>query len=72
MQLSVRLTPTASQNKIETLSDGTLKVWVTAPPINGAANTALIELLAKQYGVAKTRIRVVRGFKSRTKTIEIK
>ncbi|MDO8625888.1 MAG: DUF167 domain-containing protein [Candidatus Magasanikbacteria bacterium] len=71
MKIAVHLVPTSAQNKIEILTDGSLKAWVTAPPINGAANEALIKLLADYYGVAKSRVRVRRGFKSRKKVIEI-
>jgi uncharacterized protein (TIGR00251 family) len=48
-----------------------LKVRLTAPPVEGAANDALIELLADELDVARRSIRIVAGATSRTKTVEI-
>lgn len=70
MIISVRLQPKSSQNRLE--QDGeTYKAWVPAPPVDGAANEALIKLVAKHFGVAPGRVRIVRGQTSRTKTVEI-
>lgn len=48
-----------------------LKVFVTAPPINGRANQAVIEILAGHFGVKKNQIEIIKGLKSRNKTIRI-
>ena len=67
--LSVRVTPRSSQNKIQREPDGLIKVWLTAPPVEGEANAALCELLAKQLGVPKSRVHVVSGSTGRTKKV---
>lgn len=71
-RIEVRVAPRASRNGIEGWDGaGRLKVRLTAPPVEGAANAALLELLAEALGVAKSRLAVVRGAKGRTKTVEI-
>ncbi|HEX5398895.1 MAG TPA: DUF167 domain-containing protein [Verrucomicrobiae bacterium] len=69
--LAVKLQPRASKNEIgEPLGDE-LKIKVTAPPVDSAANEALIELLAQKLDCARSRIEMVRGHKSRHKTIKL-
>lgn len=69
--LSVKLQPRASRNEIgETLGDE-LKIKVTAPPVDAAANQALIELLAEKLGCSRGRVELIRGQTSRHKTIKI-
>lgn len=70
MRISVRVTPRSSKNTVE-WTPGGLQVRLTAPPVDGAANEALIALLAERLGVAKRDIRVVRGTTSRQKVVEI-
>lgn len=48
-----------------------LKVSVTAPPVEGRANDALVQLLAKEWGVPKRDLAIVGGLKSRDKTVRI-
>jgi uncharacterized protein (TIGR00251 family) len=67
--LSVKLQPRASKNEIGGLLGGELKIKVTAPPVDAAANQALIELLAERLGCACSRIELVRGHTSRHKTL---
>lgn len=67
----VRVQPRSSLNKIERVEAGRLKVWVTAPPAENAANDALCALLAKALAVPKSSVRVVRGHTAREKTVEI-
>jgi uncharacterized protein len=67
--LSVKLQPRASQNEICGLLGGELKINVTAPPVDAAANQALVELLAERLGCACSRIELVRGNTSRHKTL---
>ena len=67
--LSVKLQPRASKNEIgEPLGDE-LKIKVTAPPVDAAANQALIELLADKLGCSRGRVELIRGQTSRHKTI---
>ena len=51
--------------------DGALRVSVTAPPVEGKANAAVVELLADALGVAKSRVRVVLGHTSRDKLVGV-
>lgn len=67
----VLVQPRASRAKLGPVHDGRLKVAVTAPPVDGEANAAVIELLAKQLGVAKSAVEVVAGASSRRKTVRI-
>ncbi len=74
--LRVRLTPKSANDAIgglETTDDGRvhLKVRVRAVPEKGKANRALIALLAKRCGIAKSRVRLVSGETSRLKTVQI-
>ena len=70
--LAVRVTPRASKNEIvEVLSDGTIKIHLTAPPIEGKANEALIKFLAEVLEVPPARIEVVAGAGGRDKLISI-
>jgi uncharacterized protein len=69
-KLSVRVQPRSSKNKIALLEDGTLKVWVNSPPIDGQANEALCKLLSDELSVAKSSVVLVKGHSSRTKQIE--
>lgn len=70
MIITVRLQPKSSQNQLE--KDGeTYKAWVSAPPVDGAANEALIKLDAKHFGVAPSKVEIVRGHASREKVLEV-
>ena len=69
--LSVKLQPRASANEIgEPLGDE-LRIKVTAPPVDAAANQALVELLAEKLDCARGRIELVRGHKSRHKVVKL-
>ena len=72
MRLDIRVTPRASKNEVGGTRDGRLIVRVTAPPVDDAANEAVIELLAKTYGVPKRAVSIVSGHTSRNKTIDIR
>jgi uncharacterized protein (TIGR00251 family) len=69
--LSVKLQPRASANEIgEPLGDE-LRIKVTAPPVDAAANEALIRLLAEKLDCARGFVELVRGHKSRHKVIKL-
>lgn len=68
--LTVRVTPNARDTKVEMDGD-TIKVSVTATPSDGQANAAVVKLLAKALGVAKTRLTLVHGQKARIKTFRL-
>ena len=69
--LEILVQPRASRAKLGPMHDGRLKVSVTAPPVDGEANAAVIELLAKELGVPKRQIEVIAGASSRRKTVRI-
>lgn len=71
IEIHVLVQPRASRAKIGPRHDGRIKIAVTAPPVDGEANAAVIELLARSLGVAKSAIEVVAGASSRRKTIRI-
>jgi len=69
-RISVKVKPRASRDAVEGWKEGSLVVRLTSPPVDGAANSALIRLLAKKTGVARSRIRIVSGDKGRSKVLE--
>lgn len=69
--LSLKISPNASKNEIIKTEDG-LKIKITAQPIDGKANKALVEFLSKQFKVPKTSIEILRGETSKEKTLLIK
>lgn len=70
--LTVRVTPRARRTEVaEILEDGTLRIRVTAPPVEGKANAALIEFLAQALQLRKSRIEIVAGEKGLDKIISI-
>ena len=76
VRLSVRLTPNASRSEIGAVIEGpdggaALQVRVAAPAVDGAANAALIGLLAKSLGLRKSGIAIVSGERARRKIVEL-
>jgi uncharacterized protein len=70
--LALRVTPRASKNEIvEVLSDGTVKVHLTAPPVEGKANEALLKFLAEVLDVPVSRLDIVAGAGGRDKLISV-
>jgi uncharacterized protein (TIGR00251 family) len=67
----VRVAPRASRNRVIGVQDGALRVALTAPPVDGAANEALKKLLAKALGVAKSDVEILRGDRARIKVLRI-
>lgn len=68
--IAVRVTPGARSTRIERADEG-LRIWVTAPPDGGRANTAVTETLARALGVAKSRLILLRGATSRQKLFRL-
>ncbi|RJP77385.1 MAG: YggU family protein [Desulfobacteraceae bacterium] len=64
--------PRSSQNEIKGLHGDALKVRLTAPPVDGAANKMCVAFLAKFFDVPKSNVEVVSGLSSRTKRICIR
>lgn len=67
--LSVRLQPKSAKNEFVAVIGNSVKIRVTAPPIKGAANEACREFLAKTFGIARSRVRILAGAQSRQKRI---
>lgn len=72
IRIEVKVEPRSSGKGISGTMGDVVKVKLTAPPVGGAANEQLIEVLAKATGMKKSSIRIVRGLSSKRKVIEIK
>jgi uncharacterized protein (TIGR00251 family) len=72
MKYRIKITPRSSKNEIVgKLPDGTLKIKLKAPPVDGEANAELIKFLSKEWGVPRSNINIVKGLASKTKLIEV-
>lgn len=70
--LAIRVVPNAPKTQIvSVMDDGTIKIKVAAPPVEGRANAALITYLAKTLSVSESQIDVVAGQKGRNKLVSI-
>ena len=69
--LHVRVQPKASRNAIVCESNGRIRVALTAPPVEGAANSALCAFLAKALGLRKGAVSLVSGQKAREKSLRL-
>jgi len=69
--LSVKLQPRASANEIGQALGNELRIKVTAPPVDAAANEALLKLLAQQLHCPRNRVDIVRGRTSRHKVVKL-
>ena len=70
--LCVKLQPRASTNEIGEPLGGELRIKVTAPPVDAAANEALVRLLAERLDCARGCVELVRGHKSRHKVVKLR
>lgn len=71
MRFSVYIQPRASKNEIAGIHGTGLKVRVTAPPVEGLANEALIDFLSRALEIPRRNVCIVSGFSSRTKVVEV-
>jgi len=71
MKIAVNVVPNAKQAGVLEESENNFRVKVDAPPKEGKANKRLIEVLAQYFDVAKSKIKIVKGEKSRQKIVEI-
>jgi uncharacterized protein len=71
VRFAVRVTPRAAADRIDGVVEGVLRVHVGAPAVEGAANNALVRLLADELGVARRDVRIVAGATSRQKLVVV-
>jgi uncharacterized protein len=70
-RIKVKIITRAKRNQIVGWENDVLKIKLSAAPIDGKANEALADFLSKNWGVAKSEIKIIRGLKSRNKVLEI-
>lgn len=71
VRFTVRLQPRASRNEFAGLHGSALRIRVTAPPVDGLANEALMDFLSQALEIPRRNVCIVSGFTSRTKVVEI-
>ena len=71
VRIAVRVQPRSARGRVVGVHAGALKVQVTAPPVNGAANQAVVDLLATWLRVPRRAVAVIRGQSSRDKLLEV-
>ena len=69
--LSVRIQPRSSKNGATRMEDGSLKIRLTAPPVDGAANEALVKFLSDTLSISKSSVEIVSGHTGRQKIVRI-
>ena len=69
--LRLRVQPRARIERLEGLRDGCVRLRLTAPPVEGAANAACIAFLAKTLGISRAQLRLQAGVKTRDKLVHI-
>lgn len=71
MKIFVKVKPQARVEKVEKVNENGFVLQVKAPPKEGRANQEAVELLSEYFHVAKSRIKIIKGHKSRNKIMEI-
>jgi uncharacterized protein (TIGR00251 family) len=69
--IEVQVQPKSSRDEITAYQSGRIKIRVTAPPEGGKANERVREIVAGKFSVSKSRVEIVKGQKSRLKTVKI-
>jgi uncharacterized protein (TIGR00251 family) len=69
--IGIYVQPRASKTEISGVNDGLIRIRLAAPPVDGAANTALVTFIAERLGIAKSRVRVISGLASRRKVVRV-
>ncbi len=70
-RFAVRLTPRSGSDRIDGVVEGELRAHVSAPAVEGAANTARVRMLAEELGIARRDVRIVAGAASRRKLVVV-
>jgi len=71
IQVAIRVYPRAPKQEIEELPSGELKLKVKSPPVRGRANREVIEVLSSYFRLSPSRIKILRGEKSRLKLVSL-
>jgi len=71
VSFDILVSPRASRPRLGPVSDGRLKVAISAPPVEGKANAAVVQLLARALGVRRAQVSLVSGEKSKRKTVRV-
>ncbi|NPV91447.1 MAG: YggU family protein [Firmicutes bacterium] len=71
VQIKIRVQPRASKNEVVGWMDDSLKVRLTAPPVEGEANALLLKYLAERLGVPRSSLQLVSGLSSRSKVVKV-
>ena|SRR5437016_6447936 len=67
----IRVQPRASRSEIVGEFDGSLKIRLAAPPVDGEANAECVRFFAKELGISRTNVEIVSGLSSKTKIIRV-
>ena len=71
VRFAVRLTPRGIRDQVEGVVDGVLQARVSAPPVEGAANQALVRLIASELNIPKGAVHLIAGASGRTKLLMV-
>lgn len=71
IKFSVKVVPKSSKNEMSVQEDGTIRLKINAPPVDGKANQACVKYLAGLFGVSKSSVTLVSGQKGRLKVFEV-
>jgi uncharacterized protein len=71
IRFSAVIQPRSSKNEVSGIHNNSLKIRLTSPPVDGAANKVCIKFLSKWLGVSPSKVRIVSGLSSKNKIIEI-
>jgi hypothetical protein len=67
--IGIYVQPRASKTEISGMHDGMMRIRLAAPPVDGAANAALVTFIAERLDIARSRVRVISGLASRRKVV---
>jgi uncharacterized protein (TIGR00251 family) len=71
MRVYIKVIPRSSRNSVEKISEGEYRVRLTAPPVDGQANSMLIKVLAEHFGISKSSLTIVGGASAKIKIVDI-
>ncbi|MBI4411524.1 MAG: DUF167 domain-containing protein [Deltaproteobacteria bacterium] len=71
MKIWIQVKPRSRKEKVEILPDGSLRVFVKEPPVEGKANKAVVNLLARHFSVPQSTVEILSGASGKRKLVEI-